>query len=72
MPGLTCSSSGQGTFELVIDSTTYECVADTAPILLVENGGLTGAEFAELWPLLLVMLVTAWGLNVVIRQFMPR
>jgi hypothetical protein len=69
MAGLVCTSTGSGDFSLQIDATVYACTADTAPILLVENGGLSQAEFNELWPLLLLMIVTAFGLFMVRRMF---
>lgn len=74
MAGIVCESQTQnpGTLDFTLTlpgPVVYDCAAETAPILLVEQGGLNKAEFDELWPLLLLMVVTSYGLYMVRRMF---
>jgi hypothetical protein len=49
-------------FVLSLDGVSHYCTTSTPPIVLLESGAMTSSEFNELWPLLLLMVVTAFGL----------
>jgi hypothetical protein len=60
MATVTCAASGTGDFTLTLGTTTYQCVTDSPPFVLLDQGGMTQADFDQLWPLLLLMVITSY------------
>jgi hypothetical protein len=55
-------------FSLQLSGTTHYCDNPSSPILLVEQGGMTQAEFNTLWPLLMGLFVTGWIVQRILRM----
>ena len=62
MAEVTCvqDPNAPHSFEMQFGTTTYQCVSQQSPVVLLNQGGMSADDFYALWPALVGLMVTGF------------